>query len=40
MTIDERQHHILMSEMQKFDETEVKSVNGDKLNYAQKPTIE
>lgn len=40
MTIDERQHHILMSEMQKFDETEVKSINGDKPNYARKPTVE
>ena len=40
LTLDERQHHMLLSEMRKFDESEANKIDADKTNIAQKPTIE
>ena len=40
LTLDERQHHMLLSEMRKFDESDVHKTSDDKTNYAQKPAIE
>ena len=40
LTLDERQYHMLLSEMQKFDESDANKISGDKTNYAQRPTTE
>ncbi len=40
LTLDERQHHMLLSEMRKFDESDANKIDADKENIAQKPTIE
>ncbi len=40
LTLDERQHHMLLSEMRKFEFSETDKIGGNKANYAQKPTTE
>ncbi|HEY3422353.1 MAG TPA: DUF835 domain-containing protein, partial [Methanocellaceae archaeon] len=40
LTLDERQYHMLLSEMRKFDVPDANKAGDEKPNYAQRPAIE